>query len=250
MPKMNGSPPVPKCGTSDKRNVEYEKNYSPKRFFDNIISTQSPTIFDVGAHRGESIQFFKDLYPDSEIFSFEPEPNNYAALLDVAKSFYTHAYNCAIGDADENASFFRQDISHLGGLLPINCRSSDSLGYAKNASNERIEVSKVMLDTFCKKESIPNIDILKIDVQGFEVGVLKGARYALSTTECVMVEISLYDFYESAGSSLLQVEQLMNESGFMLWDISKLSKNPKNLRTDWVEVVYRKNRPVQLLSET
>jgi hypothetical protein len=39
-------------------------------------------------------------------------------------------------------------------------------------------------------------------------------------------------------SGLLLVEQAMCAAGFSVWDISKVSKNPKNLRTDWVELVY------------
>ena len=50
---------TPACGASDKRNTEYESAYSPKKFFDIIISThEGITIFDIGGHRGESIRFF------------------------------------------------------------------------------------------------------------------------------------------------------------------------------------------------
>lgn len=235
-------PAVPKCGTSDQRNSEYERNYSPKAFYDSLIAKQPPLIVDVGAHRGESVLFFRHLYPDCTIHSFEPEPDNFAALQAIAITHGTFAHNMAVGDADETAWFYRQDISHLGGLLPINPDSGDSLGYARKAPNEKIEVRKVTLDSFCRDHAISAIDLLKIDVQGFEVGVLKGARETLNHTSCVMVEISLYDFYESKGSPLLQVEKLMHEAGFMLWDFSKISKNPRNFRTDWVEAVYKRSR--------
>ncbi len=65
----------------------------------------------------------------------------------------------------------------------------------------------------------------------------------LSNTKCVMVEISLYDFYASKNRiPLFNIEQIMCDAGFSLWDISKISKNPKFLRTDWIEVVYRNNK--------
>lgn len=236
----NNLPPVPKCGSSDQRNLEYQKNYSAKKFFDSLISSELPIIFDVGAHQGESIAFFRSLYMNAKIYSFEPEPQNFIALLKKSIDNKTFAFNVAIGDSNETTFFYRQGLSHLGGLLPINHNSSDSLGYAERAKNEKISVEKIKLDTFCIQNSINHIDILKIDVQGFEVGVLNGASEILKKTDCVTIEISLYDFYQTEGSQLLQVEQIMANAKFILWDISKVSKNPKNLRTDWVEVVYKK----------
>lgn len=99
-----------------------------------------------------------------------------------------------------------------------------------------------MLDTFCSEHSISHIDILKIDVQGFEAGVLRGAKNMLDVTDCATIEVSLYDFYTGNKSGLLSIEQLMNQANFELWDIYKISKNPKNLRTDWMELVYKKIR--------
>lgn len=63
--------------------------------------------------------------------------------------------------------------------------------------NENIKVEKIKLDTFCGLNNIKHIDILKIDVQGFEVGVLLGTKNILKSTECVTAEISLYDLYKN-----------------------------------------------------
>ena len=71
------------------------------------------------------------------------------------------------------------------------------------------------------------------------MSVLSGAREMLKHTTCLTVEVSLYDFYEKK-SSLLLVEQEMLASKMTLWDISKVSKNPINFRTNWVELVYLK----------
>lgn len=236
----DSAPSVPQCGSSDLRNVEYEKNFTSKKFFDALVSSDSPTIFDVGAHKGESVLFFKHIYPTASIYSFEPEPSNFEALSLVARTHKSLAFNLAIGDSDETVDFYRQSLSHLGGLVPINKDSTDSLGYAAKAKNEKIKIRKIRLDTFVKENNVVHIDVLKIDVQGFEVGVLQGSLEALKLTDCVTVEISLYDFYRNERYSFLKVEQLMALAGFCLWDFSKVSKNPKNLRTDWVEVVYRK----------
>ena len=80
----------------------------------------------------------------------------------------------------------------------------------------------------------------KIDVQGYEEKVLEGAIKSINKINCLIIEISFYDFYEHY-SSLFHIENIL-ESTHKIWDISKISKNPKNLRTDWVEIVYRKRK--------
>ena len=54
---------VPFCGGSDDRNKEYNENYTPEKFYRPIIPSESPLILDVGAHHGESVEFFKAIFP-------------------------------------------------------------------------------------------------------------------------------------------------------------------------------------------
>jgi len=237
--------PVPICGSSDKRNQEYLVNYSPEKFYSSLVPDRTPLILDVGGHKGESVHFFKEIFPKCSIHSFEPDPENFKELENCCKTYYKlvgdcFAINKAIADQNGSMHFYRQSISHLGGLLPINKKSNDSLGYAANATNVPFEVEVITIDHYCSEMKIKNVDIMKIDVQGYEVGVLLGAKKMLSKTNCCTVEVSLYDFYEKS-TSLLKVEEIMQDAGMKLWDISKLSKNPKNFRTDWVELVYINN---------
>lgn len=71
---------APKCGSSDKRNAEYLQAYSPEKYFRYLIQKESPVIFDIGAHKGESARFFKEIFPKSRIYSFEPDPENFIEL--------------------------------------------------------------------------------------------------------------------------------------------------------------------------
>ena len=240
-----------KCGGSDKRNAEYLEAFTPLRFFQSLVPQSAPVILDVGAHRGESVRFFKEVFPQCDIYSFEPDPENFAELekccFEINATFFggrAVAINQAVGDQTGTVKFFKQDISHLGGLLPINKRSEDSLGYAEKALNQSIYVQAITLDQFFIKNRLQRIGLLKIDVQGFETAVLNGAKKVLQKTNCCIVEVSFYDFYENS-SSLLLIEQAMLDAGMLLWDILKVSKNPKNLRTDWAELVYVRRGQLQ-----
>jgi hypothetical protein len=77
---------VPTCGQSDQRNQEYTEQYSPEKYFRCLVSEDNPVIFDIGAHRGESVKFFKEIFARSTIYSFEPDIENYNALTDVCES--------------------------------------------------------------------------------------------------------------------------------------------------------------------
>ncbi len=79
--------PVPGCGQSDQRNQEYIAKFSPEKYYRSLLATDSPIIFDVGAHRGESVRFFKSIFPQSTIYSFEPDPDNFDHLRALCQSY-------------------------------------------------------------------------------------------------------------------------------------------------------------------
>lgn len=87
-----------KCGQSDQRNIEYQKAFSEKEYFIRLLGRHDPVILDIGAHRGESVVFFKEIFPHATIYSFEPDPENFSHLRDEALRCGTHAYNVAISD--------------------------------------------------------------------------------------------------------------------------------------------------------
>jgi FkbM family methyltransferase len=232
---------VPTCGKSHERNEEYLKKYSDKKFFSHLVNIPDPIVFDVGAHLGESIDFFTNIYPESRITSFEPNPEAFQELV------RKNAKNAIIvqeglSNSIGSATYYKQTMSHLGGLKKINSDSKDSLGYASNALNQSLEIKINTLDNYCKTNNIDAIDILKIDVQGLEVEVLQGAKEILKNTKVITLELSLYDFYENVESPLLKIEEMMQSSGHGLWDISHVAKNLKNFRTDWAELVYTKKQ--------
>ena len=79
--------------------------------------------------------------------------------------------------------------------------------------------------------------MLKIDAQGAECDILCGAQNMLKMVENITMEINFFDLYTKK-STFLDIENLL--PGFRLYAITKLSQNPKNFRTDWAEVFYRR----------
>ena len=86
---------------------------------------------------------------------------------------------------------------------------------------------------------IDHVDILKMDIQGAEPKVLKGAKERLGNFDIILTELNFYDLYKKQ-VSFYDIEQYLKPAGFKLFDISHISKNPINGRTDWVDVIYTK----------
>jgi hypothetical protein len=98
-------------------------------------------------------------------------------------------------------------------------------------------VPLIRLDSYIDNASINKINLLKIDTQGYEAEVLSGTGTRLSDIDVVITELMFYDFYERS-LSFTDIERFLLPAGFRLYDISHISKNPMNGRTDWVDVIY------------
>ena len=233
-------------GESKKRNEEYKRLFNRELLIQNLVSNKCPVIFDIGAHYGESVQYFKKLFPESIIYSFEPDPESFDVLSSKHIDGVSY-YNQAISDFDGCATFYRNKISHTNSLFKVNLNSKDSIGITSakinndkqylSGFNSEYKVSATMLDSFTKKHCIEKVDLLKIDVQGAECHVLRGGQNSLKTTRAIVLEISFFDYYEHQ-TSFLNVESILSPLGFKLYSISEISNNPLNGRTDWAEVVY------------
>ena len=96
------------------------------------------------------------------------------------------------------------------------------------------------LDEYINENNIKRINLLKLDTQSFEIDILKGLAKSLSLIDIIISEVKFYDYYEKQ-LSFHELESLLNPFDFKLYDISHISKNPMNGRTDWVDVIYVKS---------
>lgn len=241
-------------GQSNERNLEYSKLFSREKLIKKLVTSETPVIFDIGAHHGESIQFLKKLFEKSFIYSFEPDPDSFKTLSSKAVRGVNY-YNLALSDADGRSTFYRNKVSHTNSLLKVNLKSKDSIGITAAKVNDdklymsefniEFQVNTTRLDSFAKLNFINNVDLLKIDVQGAESNVLKGGKEILKKTTVVILEINFFDYYEEQ-TSFLDIESLLSPLGFKLYSISEISNNPMNGRTDWAEVVYVNNSLLDL----
>ena len=188
-----------------RKNPELKNNLS----FDDIYKikiNKNPIIFDVGANKGQSIERFKKIFPDSLIHAFEPNTFEYEILKNKYRDDKKIILNnFAVGDKKETKSFYITAKSGSSSFNKINLNSewlkkrskqfnTSTSGYTK--SIEKVNI--ITLDEYCKKNNLNNIDILKIDTQGYEDKVLKGCEniFKNNIVSFVEVEIMFDDVYE------------------------------------------------------
>ena len=117
--------------------------------------------------------------------------------------------------------------------------TDDELSSYMGSLNHTRTVPLIALADYIEEQNIEKINLLKIDTQGYEPEVLCGMRDYLKRVDVVITELMFYDFYERS-LSFSDIEQYLLPAGFQLYDISHISKNPMNGRTDWVDVIYVK----------
>jgi FkbM family methyltransferase len=207
-----------------------EKKYHLKKLskiIKNKANFKKPIVFDIGGNEGESIDFFLRLFVNSKIYSFEPETKSYRKLTEKYKNNKKiNLYNLAFGNEKKKMNLKLNIKSSTSTLAKINKRSkyynlkSLILNRGKSSiftGSEKVQVDK--LDNFCNKNKITNIDILKIDTEGFELSVIQGAKKTLKKTKLLIIEFQLNDMYLNYNSK--KIDTFLKFNNFILIDSLK-----------------------------
>ena len=130
-------------------------------------------VWDVGAHHGQTSLAFARDYPRANIRSFEPISQNYNLLINNCSKLQNfRAHKLALGETNTKTKVFLQNASVIHSLRDdLNKPSSDT------SKSEIIEVRTI--DYLLNEFSLDHIDLLKIDAEGYEIQVLKGAHQSL-----------------------------------------------------------------------
>jgi FkbM family methyltransferase len=164
-----------------------------------IPSGTEVRILDCGANIGLATIYWKHLFPHARITAFEPDPLCFDLLRRNCESFAlsdVQLFNCGVWSKSANLEFFSEgaDGGHLRHLT-------------LDRSPEFIVVDLVPLRDFLNE----HIDMLKIDIEGSELEVLKSCSDALSNVDRIFVEVHCFTGQESP---LGQILEILRKSGF------------------------------------
>jgi FkbM family methyltransferase len=195
------------------------------------------SIVDIGAYEGSWTKMIKQIFPQAAVLMLEAQKNKAEALKAICQK-YSPTVQVDIGligpeNKAETAFFENETVSSA---LPEH--------YATAA--KKVFVPMHTLDTILEKQDFPAPTLIKLDVQGYELEVLKGAQKALSTVEAVLMEVSLIDI--NKGAPLFhEVIAFMHANGFITYDICSFVRRPLDKALWQVDVIFVKDQ-LQLAS--
>ena len=195
------------------KNLEYDR--LTKVILKKVIREHSNCI-DVGCHKGEILEQILKYAPKGKHMAFEPLPDFYSFLKNKFEDQVT-LYPYALSDKAGNSSF--QYVKNAPAYSGIKKRSY-AIG---NPEIEEISVEVKTLD-----ELIPSdikIDLIKIDVEGGELGVLKGAVRILKESNPVVVFECGLGASEYYGTTPAEVFRVLNESDLRLSTLKAFINN-------------------------
>ena len=200
-----------------------------------LVKNKEPIIFNVGAHNGESIKRYRNIFKNAKFHSFEPQKKNFFKLKKYENN-KIKINNFALGAQNKILKFnINDDDSTSSFLKPFH---SEKLINKKLKLNKIENIKIETLDRYVEKHRINTIDILKIDVQGFERDVLLGAKKTLKNiVKIVELEIIFIDYYQKK-SSFYELENILYPMGFELFTVSSPVLKDKDYQLKWLDAIY------------
>lgn len=159
-------------------------------------------VLDVGANIGQYARTLRKIGYTGEIISFEPVSNLFLQLQNRAKrDGKWRVYNYGLGDKSELKSIYLSQNTYSSSLLSQTDELVELAPESKYIGSEKITLKK--LDDIFKDLTEPGENVfLKMDVQGYEKNILKGANDSLQELKGIQLEMSIDQLYE--GETLFQ----------------------------------------------
>jgi FkbM family methyltransferase len=183
------------------------------------------TFFDIGAHVGWFTLFASKIVgPAGHVYSFEPSPEVYAHLAEnVCSLKNVRTFQCGIGSEDGQLEFASRALFSTGSF--VEAVTEVNKHYSPDTPIRKVRVELRKIDTLLPQIKPP--DVVKIDVEGFELEALRGAANLLSHRPVLIIEIHPLQIKLSNGSEA-ELFNLLQSSGY---SHEVIDRNPNSLYT-------------------
>jgi len=195
--------------------VRYES--SPERTLLGLVKPTVGAVIDIGANVGQFARIANKHFPQATLFCFEPLPSAFAAL----ETWAAHRapgkiqlFNIALGDTIERVPMYVHADHEVSSSLLETTELVEAL-YPLTKAQTPIQVDITTLDE-AMSPFLADIEgdlLIKLDVQGFEDRVLRGATKTLERAQSVILEIGLDPLYR-AQAQFEGLVSILNGRGF------------------------------------
>jgi FkbM family methyltransferase len=189
----------------------------------------NPTVvIDVGAQTGTEALF--RVFPTAKHLMIEPVAENKAVLLQIASQLKDAEVLIAAADSASGEAFLHVSSNTRYATV------SDGAQPKGNRQDVR-RISCIAVDDLCQSRSLAGSFLIKIDVDGKELDVLKGCINTLERTECAIVETV---FFGEGANNFYRVVEFMQDRGFVIYDIVEPIYRPIDMALWQVDTIFVK----------
>lgn len=181
-----------------------------------LVDTDDPVIVDGGAHVGRTVEQFRRHFASPVVHAFEPYPEHAreleAAFGDVEA---VRIYQYALGPEDTDVDFTVYNETETSSVLPLvrEYRLVADPGDDYEV-RETITVSQRRIDSVLDGP----VDVIKLDLQGYELAALRGCGSLLDGCTAVLLEVEFVEYYD--GQPLFcEVDSFLRDRGMRLFDL-------------------------------
>lgn len=193
-------------------------------------------VLDIGAYEGEWTKMIKMIYPDCNVMMVEPLPEKESILKELCIKFNgsVNFVRALLASKDDQEVNFN-----------VNETASSVLNEQHNEHNKKIKLFTKTVDGIAEKKYF---DLIKLDTQGYELEILKGAKDTIGNTEVILMEISLIDIHKDV-PLIKDVLNFMDDIGFQIYDISSFIRRPLDNALWQIDAIFVKKNSKLLSSK-
>ena len=189
------------------------------RIFKFFKDKEIKNVIDCGCHKGDFVDAILKKNHHSKIYCFEPLKKNFYYLKNKYKlNKNIEIYNNGIGDKNINLNLKVNVEDNASTFSDFNENSLYFKFRKFVLGSEQVVVRKefsqlITLDHFFLKKNLTNIDLLKLDVEGYELKALKGGIKTLKNTKYLLIEITTSNLFKNY--SVKNILFFLKEIGFV-----------------------------------
>lgn len=214
--------------------------HDPYEMLTRCIEHDAPiVVLDVGANRGDTVVRTKQEYPNAIVHAFEPVGDVFEELRAATRGLSdVHLHRVAVGEKPGEVELHVTKNRWCSSVLQPGERGKAYYGDWYNV--ERTErVPMVSLDSWAEAHHVRRVDIIKIDVQGLELSVLRGARRLLSQggVKAVLCEAQLVQEYEGS-STFSEIDLDLRSHGFLVHQIHEVVVKGPEQQSSYLDATW------------